>query len=219
MIRSRLSVPHVVSFLALFVALGGTGYAVSRLPANSVSSRQVKDNSLLSRDIRDGSLQARDFASGTLLKGDAGAAGAPGPKGDPGDPGAPGAPGAPGPTFSFSDTGFVDTAITGPIAQYAAKTVSVPRAGRLVLNVSVDVYQSGAGTGQPGCAIFVDDNQVSKYGRETTFQSNEEHQLALTGAFDVPAAGSHNVNVRCGNIGAATVRFYSYDITGVLTGA
>ena len=52
----RPSPALVVALVALFFALGGTGYAVSRLPKNSVTSAQVKDYSLLSRDFRKGQL-------------------------------------------------------------------------------------------------------------------------------------------------------------------
>ena len=43
---------------ALFVALGGTGYAVTRLPKNSVTTYQVKDFSLLARDFKRGQIPA-----------------------------------------------------------------------------------------------------------------------------------------------------------------
>jgi hypothetical protein len=44
----------VVACLALALSLGGTAYAVTRLPANSVGTRQVIDNSLLRRDFHAG---------------------------------------------------------------------------------------------------------------------------------------------------------------------
>jgi hypothetical protein len=84
---------HVVGYLALFVALGGTSYAAttSLLPRNSVGTKQVINNSLLKRD----------FKGGQLPRGAAGAkgdAGAQGPKGDAGAKGDPGAIGATGPS-------------------------------------------------------------------------------------------------------------------------
>ena len=55
--KSRfLNPPMVVACLALALSLGGTGYAVTRLPANSVGSRQVIDYSLQQRDFRSGAL-------------------------------------------------------------------------------------------------------------------------------------------------------------------
>jgi len=48
----------VVACLALAVGLAGTGYAVTRLPRNSVTTVQVKDFSLLARDFKKGQLPA-----------------------------------------------------------------------------------------------------------------------------------------------------------------
>jgi hypothetical protein len=48
----------VVACLALAVGLAGTGYAVTRLPRNSVTTVQVKDFSLLARDFKRGQLPA-----------------------------------------------------------------------------------------------------------------------------------------------------------------
>ena len=72
--RIRRLVPSpamVVACLALAVGLAGTGYAVTRLPRNSVTTVQVKDFSLL----------ARDFKRGQLPAGPQGPAGPPGPAG------------------------------------------------------------------------------------------------------------------------------------------
>jgi hypothetical protein len=37
---------NLVGYVALFIALGGTSYAVASLPANSVGSRQIKNHSI-----------------------------------------------------------------------------------------------------------------------------------------------------------------------------
>lgn len=83
-LRQRLSPSLVISCAALFVALGGTGYAVVVLPANSVGAKQLKKNSVVSAKVRDGSLRARDFGTGQLPPA---TAGAPGARGEPGQPG------------------------------------------------------------------------------------------------------------------------------------
>jgi hypothetical protein len=77
--RFRPSPALVVSIIALVVALGGTGYAASKLPKNSVSSGQIKrgavHNSDLARGavtsstVRDGSLLSKDFKAGQLPAG------------------------------------------------------------------------------------------------------------------------------------------------------
>ena len=53
---SFLNPSMVVACLALALSLGGTAYAVTRPPANSVGSRQVIDYALLCQDIRAGVL-------------------------------------------------------------------------------------------------------------------------------------------------------------------
>jgi hypothetical protein len=61
----RLSYANVVATVALFVALGGTSYAVLHVSSddvidNSLRSRDIQNDSLLSRDIRDRTIRARD---------------------------------------------------------------------------------------------------------------------------------------------------------------
>ena len=76
---------NAVGYLALFVALGATSYALT-LPPNSVTTVQVKDHSLL----------AVDFKKGQLPKGDRGPRGRTGPTGATGGVGPPGPPGPQG---------------------------------------------------------------------------------------------------------------------------
>lgn len=45
-LRRRPSAPMVVSVVALFMSLGGVGYAAAALPANSVGTAQLQDNSV-----------------------------------------------------------------------------------------------------------------------------------------------------------------------------
>jgi hypothetical protein len=69
MIRSipRPSAALVISCLALFVALGGSGYAdVLRVPFNSVGVLQLRSNAVVSSKVRNHSLRAVDFAVGQL---------------------------------------------------------------------------------------------------------------------------------------------------------
>src|SRR5829696_3318233 len=89
MSRLRPSPAIILSLLALFVALGGTSYALT------VGSAQVTNNSLTSADIKDGSLRARDFARRELAARTAGSPGAAGPQGVAGEPGTKGDQGEP----------------------------------------------------------------------------------------------------------------------------
>lgn len=93
---------NAYGLLAVFIALGGTTYAATQLPKNSVGPKQiekgavkapevaknavrsaeVKANAIGTGEVADASLLSEDFAPGQL------------PQGPPGEPGAPGAPGA-----------------------------------------------------------------------------------------------------------------------------
>jgi len=66
-----LSYSNVTATAALFVALGGTSYAVIRIDSgdvvnNSLRSKDIRNNSLRSRDLRDGTLRARDLRRDSL---------------------------------------------------------------------------------------------------------------------------------------------------------
>lgn len=55
-LRTRLSYANVVATLALFIALGGSAYAIG---AGTIGSREVRDNSLRPRDIDERRLHAQ----------------------------------------------------------------------------------------------------------------------------------------------------------------
>jgi hypothetical protein len=80
-LRHRLSPATPLSIAALFVGLGGVGYAAVTLPRNSVGSAQVIDRSLKKRDLAD-----KTIASLRGAQGAPGAAGATGPSGPAGLP-------------------------------------------------------------------------------------------------------------------------------------
>lgn len=82
-LKPRLSYANVVASLALFVALGGTSYAVSALPKSSVGSRQLRSNAVSSSKVKDRSLGVRDLSlsARTTLRGAAGPIGPQGPAG------------------------------------------------------------------------------------------------------------------------------------------
>lgn len=69
--RKHLSYSNVIATAALFIALGGTSYAVIRVDSrdvvnNSLRSTDVRNNSLRGRDIRDRTLRARDLRRDAL---------------------------------------------------------------------------------------------------------------------------------------------------------
>ncbi|HEX4670980.1 MAG TPA: hypothetical protein VH279_01870 [Solirubrobacteraceae bacterium] len=121
--------------MAVFIALGGGAYAATKLPANSVGTKQLKKNAVTSKKIRanavtspkvkDGSLVATDFKRGELPAGPQGIKGDKGDKGDTGDQGTPGPfPSGPLPRGTtikgVYDIDFVATTTF----QFAAQTLS-----------------------------------------------------------------------------------------------
>jgi hypothetical protein len=90
LIRGRLTYSNAVATLALFVALGGTSYAVTRdsvgareLAPNSVGASELRTAAVTSRDVRNRAIGLRDISLSArhALRGAAGPAGPPGPSG------------------------------------------------------------------------------------------------------------------------------------------
>jgi hypothetical protein len=96
-VRGNLSFASVTSLLAIFVALGGTGYAAITLPDNSVSAKQIKrnavggaeirKNAVRSGEVRNGTLGVADFRAGAIPQGPQGLQGLQGPQGLQGERG------------------------------------------------------------------------------------------------------------------------------------
>jgi hypothetical protein len=92
-VRTHLSYANVMATVAVFIALGGTSYAVTQLPRNSVGSQQIRTGAVgaselrtgavRSRDVRDRSVALKDISTGARrsLRGKTGATGPPGPPG------------------------------------------------------------------------------------------------------------------------------------------
>ena len=114
--RKHLTFANVVSCLALFVALGGTGYAAIKLPKNSVGTAQIKTNAVVSKLVKNGSLLKADFKRGQLP---AGARGVAGPTGAAGPVGPQGPP---GPLQPFGSENIIDESLVA--ADLAAGSVS-----------------------------------------------------------------------------------------------
>jgi len=64
--RLRPSPAMVVAFIALFVAISGSSYAVTRLPTNSVGPKQLKKNAVTGAKVKNRSLTAADIKVSSL---------------------------------------------------------------------------------------------------------------------------------------------------------
>ena len=89
--RHRPAPATVIASAALFVSLGGVGYA-----AATIGSAPIKNNSVQGKDIKNGTIKSPDIAKATrnALKGKTGPAGPAGPRGADGVKGDTGAAGA-----------------------------------------------------------------------------------------------------------------------------
>lgn len=152
-LRHGLTFSNATASLALFIALGGTSYAVTKVTSrdvqnNSLTSSDIKNSSLTGGDIKNRSLTAADFkgplpagAAGrpgeTGAPGPAGAAGAPGPKGDRGEKGLKGDDGEDGDDGDIFTTSTLPSGKTlrgswsggatpADIGDYAFATISFP---------------------------------------------------------------------------------------------
>lgn len=75
MAKRRFNHATVVAYLALFVALGGTGYAVATIDGDdvrngSLTSADIRDDSLKSPDIAQDAVRAPDIASNAVKGGE-----------------------------------------------------------------------------------------------------------------------------------------------------
>ena len=60
-LRSYVTFSNVIALCALFVALGGTSYAVTK-----IGSKQIRNNSVRSADIKNRTIKPRDIARGVI---------------------------------------------------------------------------------------------------------------------------------------------------------
>lgn len=118
----------------LLFSLGGTCYAISQLPPNSVGNKQLRAGAVTSSKIKDRTITSKDLAVGTVL----GATGPQGPRGATGSQGATGPQGAAGAQGPKGDTGM-----QGP--QGVQGLAGTARAyGYIKLDGTVDTARSSA---------------------------------------------------------------------------
>lgn len=184
---------HSVGYIALMVALGGTSYAATSLPRNSVGTQQVINHSLLAVDFKRGQVPrgARGAQGPVGAQGAAGAAGATGPAGASGAAGATGPAGSALAQAWISNTGtvlssknFGAAVVTHPVTGFYCIT----GLGVSVANVQVTVGPNGAaisaaawfGAGPPGtCTATAPSAIVVETLDATGSDSNNDFFIAL----------------------------------------
>ena len=64
--RPKLTYANVIATIALFIALGGGAYALTKLPKNSVKSKQIKNGQVRNADLAADAVDAGKLAPGSV---------------------------------------------------------------------------------------------------------------------------------------------------------
>ena len=136
MVWKRVSYANVVASLALFLSLGGVGYAATQLPNNSVGTPQLKANAVTSSKVKNGTLLKADFKSGQIPAGAKGAPGAVGPAGPAGSAGATGPAGVAGAAGAAATPLWAFVRSTGTLIRGSAAVTGSATTGTGFVNVT-----------------------------------------------------------------------------------
>lgn len=212
-LRFRPSYSNVTATLALFVALGGTSYAVATIDGRdvkngSLSGRDIRDSSLKGKDVKNESLKAADFKEGQLPAGPQGPPGAAGPKGDPGEQGPQGVPGEQGPVGPQGPAGPTASAygdnnsilsLSGTPTEIINVPITIDEESNIFASAMIEIDSNGGSDDRVGCRISRDafGNFISREPQgdlpEGTF---DRSWFGLSGATTQPP-GTYNIKLFC----------------------
>jgi hypothetical protein len=186
----RPSPALVLACVALFVALGGTGYAALQLPANSVGSKQIRNgavknseianNAVTGRKVRRRSLTASDFRASSLPRGPRGFPGPAGPAGPAGSARAYGYVTAAGAVVAARSKGG---ATVSHVATSGVYCISIPGISSASSVMSVNLDWDESATSPPPAAAGDSEGVVEVSfapGAPCTAGQFEVHTLAQT---------------------------------------
>jgi hypothetical protein len=205
----------VVAVIALIISLGGTSYAVTKLPRNSVGTTQLANNAVIGGKVKDGSLGASDFSPGSLgnLRGPAGPAGASGLAGAAGATGARGPTGVAGAdgtlaVGSWETTVFGNNLYNGlPNVVMGQIPLSISEPANIVVNASLIMKKADSGVSFIDCYAHILTTSFGETMLRWVPQSvGEVTTLSLTKTISV-AAGDHTVEIICENVGTGGTVF------------
>ena len=192
----RPSPALIVACIALFIALGGTSYAVTQLPRNSVGTTQLKKNAVTSQKIKDGAISSQKIKDGAIDQADL----------------------APGVTTSLKGAA-TSAYLYLPDAHFKLETHPALGAGLIIasvdiatavpsrltvtatVNAAANVIDAGATVRYHiGCEVLIGGTAAGPPGLGTIYlvdvNDMDSTTIATTGGADV-GAGTHAVALRC----------------------
>jgi hypothetical protein len=201
LILDRLTYANVMATVALFIALGGVGYAAIKLPKNSVGTKQLRKGAVTPAKINRAATKA--------LTGARGPAGAPGPQGPTGPA---------GPSNAYYVFNNDETTGTKTIS------LSVP-AGNYVASASMYASNRELKEGRVSCTLFSTADKahsgsaVANLPKDPAETIGSYAQPTAETVFSFGAQGGR-IEYECGNYeGTAQVGFYQAHITAVAVGS
>lgn len=237
----RPSASLVIACLALFVALGGVGYAAATIGSaavvdNSLRSKDVRNNDLRGKDVRGNTLKGADVDESSLGKvpsaanADAAATAAHATNADNAANAANAANadtvGGIGPdalTIGRSALGSCEPGAA--FSNCTSVVLSMPRPGRVLLNAGGQWHSDdAAGTSVRGlCRINLDGNPLTGVTEEGSLSQqtdgNQEQALAgVTAVTGVLPAGDHTFTVACSD-DVGDMDFTDVRLSAVLLGS
>src|SRR3954452_17249620 len=228
-LRARRPSPSlVISIIALFVAMGGTGYAASQLGKNTVGARQIKTGAVGSSEVKNKALKTADFSPATIsaLRGKTGAAGATGAQGLKG---AKGDKGDTGPTYTAFGQNTTSGAalpgdgvvsdLVGSNGTTGSGALTLPTQSRIFISGHADLVNTSATepvrarctprVSDAGATALPNDAGPNSFAdiHQNDVDSSAGPQLhtnlPVTGTALVPA-GTYNVGIVCVGVGIGT---------------
>lgn len=200
---SQLTYSRVMATLALFIALGGSAYALQRnsvgtraLKPNAVKSKQIKNRSVRGRDVKRRAIGKKQVRLGQLTA----AAGT--PSGPP------------------SQIDPIECDPEGGLVTCAVVELRTPVAGRVLVNGSGEVIPEGATPVQAigSCDLALDGKLIAVQA-EPGPTSVGARPFALSAVSERVTAGEHRVELRCDEVlPAQGIRAEIYGLTAVLIG-
>ncbi|MDT7713430.1 MAG: hypothetical protein QOG46_2205 [Pseudonocardiales bacterium] len=165
MMRQRLTYANVMSTIAVFVVLGGTGYAATRLARNSVGSPQIRNGAIKNVDI--------SSATKRSLRGKRGAKG---------PTGASGPAGTAGPSEMIEVKRTAEIPLSGPKNVNTTLATVQLTAGSWLLEAQTQLHYDAADGDNYFCELVTDQNGFLNRGTASIGTGTPETQYATLSA-------------------------------------